>query len=113
MHSVFEWMVRDNPCYDPNRIGAVSQAKVLAALNHPNIAQIYGMEENALIMELVEGEHLTGPLDVPTTVKYARRIADEEDAREVGVVGDGCEGGIDGFCHGSGGRFFGVSGGER
>src|SRR6516164_746054 len=26
------WMERDNPCYDPNRIGAVSQAKVLAAL---------------------------------------------------------------------------------
>jgi len=32
------------------------EAKVLAALNHPNIAQIYGVERRALVMELVEGE---------------------------------------------------------
>ena len=32
------------------------EAKVLAALNHPNIAQIYGVEHRALVMELVEGE---------------------------------------------------------
>src|SRR5437660_414590 len=32
MQPVLDWMRRDNPCYDPNRIGAVSQAKVLAAL---------------------------------------------------------------------------------
>lgn len=32
MASSLEWMERDNPHYDPNRIGAVSQAKVLAAL---------------------------------------------------------------------------------
>lgn len=31
------------------------EAEVLAALNHPNIAQIYGAEESALVMELVEG----------------------------------------------------------
>jgi serine/threonine protein kinase len=34
------------------------EAKVLASLNHPHIAQIYGVEEGALIMELVEGEPL-------------------------------------------------------
>src|ERR1019366_4512472 len=35
------------------------EAKVLAALNHPNIAQIYGVEHRALVMELVEGEILS------------------------------------------------------
>jgi serine/threonine protein kinase len=38
------------------------EAKVLASLNHPNIAQIYGIEDRALVMELVEGETLHGPL---------------------------------------------------
>jgi serine/threonine protein kinase len=32
------------------------EAEVLASLNHPNIAAIYGVEERALVMELVEGE---------------------------------------------------------
>ena len=40
------------------------EAKVLASLNHPNIAQIYGLEESgagrALVMELVQGETLGG-----------------------------------------------------
>src|SRR5688572_16128528 len=35
------------------------EAQVLASLNHPNIAQIYGIEQNALVMELVEGEDLS------------------------------------------------------
>jgi serine/threonine-protein kinase len=37
------------------------EAKVLASLNHPNIATIYGVEERALVMEVVEGEMLQGP----------------------------------------------------
>ncbi len=42
---------------DPERLARFErEAKVLASLNHPNIAQIYGVEERALIMELVEGE---------------------------------------------------------
>jgi serine/threonine-protein kinase len=40
------------------------KAHVLASLNHPNIAAIYGMEERAIVMELVEGETLRGPLPV-------------------------------------------------
>src|SRR5215213_133128 len=34
------------------------EAKILASLNHANIASIYGLEENAIVMELVEGETL-------------------------------------------------------
>ncbi len=35
------------------------EAQVLASLNHPNIAAIYGVEERALVMELVEGRTLS------------------------------------------------------
>src|SRR5215470_15166696 len=42
------------------------EAKVLASLNHPNIAHIYGVEDRALVMELAEGptlaDRLTGPI---------------------------------------------------
>src|SRR3954465_3655769 len=40
------------------------EAKLLAALNHPNIATIYGVEQGAIVMELVDGEELKGPLAV-------------------------------------------------
>ena len=52
------------------------EAKVLASLNHPNIAQIYGVEDRALVMELVTGEPLKGPVSVETTLDYARQIAE-------------------------------------
>ncbi len=42
------------------------EAKVLASLNHPNIAAVYGIEERAIVMELVEGETLKGPLPLDT-----------------------------------------------
>ncbi|MDZ4798921.1 MAG: protein kinase, partial [Bryobacteraceae bacterium] len=38
------------------------EAQALAALNHPNIAAIYGLEGNAIVMELIEGETLKGPI---------------------------------------------------
>src|SRR5579859_3917648 len=54
------------------------EAKVLASLNHPNIAQIYGIEESnsmrALVMELVPGKPLQGPLRPETALRYARQI---------------------------------------
>ena len=72
------------------------EAHVLAALNHPNIAAIYGIEESggrrALVMELVEGEDLfaqiaEGPISVANAVPIARQIADAlEAAHEAGVV---------------------------
>jgi serine/threonine-protein kinase len=63
------------------------EAKVLAALNHPNIAAIYGLEDRALVLELVEGENLAGPLPVETAVRYALQIASAlEAAHEKGIV---------------------------
>ncbi|HLK50272.1 MAG TPA: protein kinase [Bryobacteraceae bacterium] len=63
------------------------EAKVLAALNHPNIAQIYAVEHGSLVMELVEGETLAGPLPLETALEYARQIADAlEAAHEKGIV---------------------------
>ena len=50
------------------------EAEVLASLNHPNIAQIYGIEERAIVMELVNGETLQGPLPLDTALNYARQI---------------------------------------
>jgi serine/threonine-protein kinase len=63
------------------------EAKVLASLNHPNIAAIYGVEERALVMELVEGETLAGPLPLDTALDYARQIAEAlEAAHEKGII---------------------------
>src|ERR1700692_4559027 len=50
---------------DPERMARFQrEAEVLASLNHPNIAHLYGIEERALVMELVEGETLPCPLPV-------------------------------------------------
>jgi serine/threonine protein kinase len=67
------------------------EAKVLASLNHPNIAQIYGLEESgetrALVMELVEGSILFAPQPLPTALSYARQIAEAvEAAHEKGIT---------------------------
>ena len=39
------------------------EAKILASFNHPNIAQVYGFEDRALVMELLEGTTLRGRLE--------------------------------------------------
>jgi serine/threonine-protein kinase len=68
------------------------EAQVLASLNHPNIAAIYGVEERALIMELVEGPTLAeriaqGPVPLDEALPIARQIAEAlEYAHERGVV---------------------------
>src|SRR6202008_2611507 len=72
---------------DPDRLARFKrEAKALATLNHPNIAQIYGVEAQALVMELVEGETLRGPLPVDTALRYARQVAEAlEAAHEKGI----------------------------
>ena len=72
------------------------EAEVLAALNHPNIAQIYGLEKSdgitALVMELVDGPTLAdriaqGPVPVDETLAIAKQIAEAlETAHEHGIV---------------------------
>jgi serine/threonine protein kinase/Tol biopolymer transport system component len=63
------------------------EAQVLASLNHPNIAAIYGVEQGAIVMELVEGADLAGPLPVDTVIDFARQIAAGlEAAHEKGIV---------------------------
>jgi eukaryotic-like serine/threonine-protein kinase len=73
---------------DPARIARLQrEAEVLASINHPNIAHLYGFEERALVMELVEGETLASPLPVATALNYARQIAEAlEYAHEKGVI---------------------------
>ena len=56
------------------------EAQTLASLNHPNIAQVYGFDDGALVMELLEGETLadrlkTGPLPIRKAVEYGSQIA--------------------------------------
>jgi serine/threonine-protein kinase len=55
----------DSFAADPDRLARFQrEAQVLASLNHPNIAAIYGVEDRAIVMELVEGTDLAGPLAV-------------------------------------------------
>lgn len=61
---------------DPVRVERFQrEAHALAALNHPNIAAIYGVEDGAIVMELVEGGPLCGPQPVETALDYAHQIA--------------------------------------
>lgn len=80
---------------DPARLARFErEAKTLAALNHPNIAQVHGVidEPPALVMELVEGEDLAerlarGPIPLDEALPIARQVADAlEAAHERGVI---------------------------
>jgi Tol biopolymer transport system component len=68
------------------------EARTLATLNHASIAQIYGVEGNALIMELVDGEDLAarlarGPIPVGEAMALARQVAAAiEAAHDAGVI---------------------------
>jgi serine/threonine protein kinase len=72
------------------------EAQVLASLNHPHIAQIYGLEEidgvQFFVMELVDGETLDkriahGPLEVDEALAIAKEIAEALDAaHENGII---------------------------
>lgn len=93
----------DRVSTDPHRMARLErEARVLAALNHPNVAVIHGLEDlaggpghpsvKALVMELVDGETLAdrlarGPLTVENALETAGQIADAlEAAHEKGIV---------------------------
>src|ERR1700737_3207421 len=66
---------------DPERLTRFDrEGKVLASLNHPNIAQIYGIEESstgrALVMELVPGLTVKGPLALDEALRIAGQDAE-------------------------------------
>jgi serine/threonine-protein kinase len=82
---------------DPDRVSRFErEAKALAALNHPHIATLHGLEQagsrHFLVMELVEGETLAerlqrGPLPVEDALEIAHQMADAlETAHEKGIV---------------------------
>src|SRR4051812_26007535 len=82
---------------DPDRVARFQrEAEVLASLNHPNIAHLYGIEQSnrtlALIMELVEGETLAdrighGPIGFDEALPIAKQIAEAlEAAHEHGII---------------------------
>ena len=82
---------------DPDRLARFQrEAKVLASLNHPNIAQIHGIEKSddtqALVLELVEGPTLAdriakGPIPLDEALPIAKQIAEAlEAAHEAGVI---------------------------
>src|SRR5436853_7754270 len=78
---------------DPDRLARFTrEAQLLASLNHPNIAAIYGVEERALVLELVEGPTLAeriaaGPVPVEEALPIARQIAEAlEYAHDRGII---------------------------
>jgi eukaryotic-like serine/threonine-protein kinase len=78
---------------DPERLSRFArEAQTLAALNHPNIAHVYGLEGTGLVMELVEGEDLAarlarGPLPLDEALLASTQIADAlEAAHQRGIV---------------------------
>ena len=83
--------------HDPERLARFQrEAKVLASLNHPNIAAIHGLEESgdspALVLEYVEGPTLQdrisqGPIPLDEALPIARQIAEAlEAAHERGII---------------------------
>ena len=56
------------------------EARAMAAFSHPNICQIYDVGPNYIVMELIDGVQLSGPLPVEKAVGYAAQILDALDA---------------------------------
>src|SRR5882757_1662572 len=83
----------DSFARDADRLARFTrEAQVLASLNHPNIAAIYGVEARALVLELVEGQTLAeriakGPLPLDDALPIARQIAESlKYAHEKGII---------------------------
>ena len=87
----------DEFAHDAERLARFErEAKLLASLNHPNIAAIHGLEEHEgkrfIVLELVEGQTLAerllkGPLPVDEALDVCRQIAEGlEAAHEKGII---------------------------
>ena len=84
----------DSWASDPDRLARFQrEAQVLATLNHPHIAAIYGLEESshppALVLELNDGPRLSdrieqGPIPLEEALPIARQIADASQPRTSG-----------------------------
>ena len=74
--------------FDADRLARFTrEAQLLASLNHPNIATIYGVEDRAIVMEVVEGAPLAGPLSVEQTMPLVLQLIDAmEYAHDKGVI---------------------------
>src|SRR5206468_4070586 len=95
--SVAVKLVRSEFAADPDRLARFRrEALLLAALNHPNIAAIHGLEEYdgrvCLVLEFVDGESLAqriahGPLETRDAIDIARQAACAmEEAHEKGII---------------------------
>src|SRR5215475_1854897 len=95
--SVAVKLLPESFAHDADRVARFErEARVLASLNHPNIATIYGLEDSKdkkfLVMELVPGETLAerilrGPIPIDESAAIAKQIAEAlEAAHEKGVI---------------------------
>src|SRR5664279_5419589 len=63
------------------------EARTVASLNHTNIAHLYDVGPNYLVMELVEGADLKGPLDFEDALSILQQLIDGiEAAHEKGII---------------------------
>src|SRR5262245_19248075 len=90
-------LLPDHFADDPERLARLQrEAQVLASLNHPNIAQIHGLEDSTaqtcIVMELVEGETLQerlrrGAIPIDEALPIAKQICEAlEAAHEKGII---------------------------
>src|SRR5215831_739127 len=90
-------LLPENFAKEPERLSRFQrEAQLLASLNHPNIAHIYGLEEvegsGCIVMELVEGETIserlkrTGPFPIDEAIAVARQIAEALAAAHEGAI---------------------------
>src|SRR5215831_1059665 len=90
-------VLSDGVSNDPQRLARFQrEGEILATLNHPNIATVYGLEQvdgmTGIVLELVEGETLVdliarGPVAIEEALPIARQIAEAlEAAHEQGII---------------------------
>src|SRR5215471_13954336 len=74
-------------CAGPFSERFAQEAKVIASLNHAHICHLYDVGPNYLVMELVEGSPLRGPLPLKQAIEYAGQILDAlETAHRKGII---------------------------